>query len=255
MNKLSALFIIAGLFFSGCAVLQKTKEPESILTYAAGTSIQGREIECSILGNGHEVIMFIAAIHGNEPAGTPLLEKLGQYLKENTKLLKDRTVIIVPTVNPDGLASYSRSNANGIDLNRNFPARNRINDANFGNESLSEPESRTVNELIEKYKPNRIVSCHQPEKVGTGWIDFDGPGEDLAKRFSQYCILPLRKFGALPGSLGSYAGQELGLPIITFEIPINIEGLDSRQLWQKYGLALLATINYPNEIEKDLIAK
>ena len=146
--------------------------------------------------------------------------------------------------NPDGYANNTRYNAKGVDLNRNFEAANRINTRQTGLIPLSEPEARVIRQLIQEYKPDRIVSIHQPLSC----IDYDGPGKMLADRMGQYCALPVKKVGARPGSLGSYAGVTLGIPIITFEMTEADSKLDSVALWQKYGRALLAAIVYPDAV-------
>ena len=69
-----------------------------------GMSVENRPIEMLILGNGDDVTFILATIHGNEPAGTPLVERLSEYLMQNRYLLDNRKVIIVPVANPDGLA-------------------------------------------------------------------------------------------------------------------------------------------------------
>jgi protein MpaA len=142
------------------------------------------------------------------------------------------------------MAHRSRFNANGVDLNRNFPSANRVNERRTGATSLSEPEARVIKQLIEQYSPDRIISLHQP----LACIDYDGPGTTLAVRMAQYCTLSVKKLGARPGSLGSYAGVDLGIPIITFEMRQNDSGLDSNTLWQRYGKALVAAIVYPERV-------
>jgi protein MpaA len=63
---------------------------------------------------------------------------------------------------------------------------------------------------------------------------------------AQHCDLPIRRLGAQPGSLGSYAGLTLRIPIITFELPANTEQLDQGSLWRRYGPALVAAVVYPD---------
>jgi len=63
---------------------------------------------------------------------------------------------------------------------------------------------------------------------------------------ARYCDLPVRKLGARPGSLGSYAGENLRIPIITFELPCDADSLDSKSLWTRYGSALIAAVLYPD---------
>ncbi len=210
-----------------------------------GTSVQRLPILSFVLGQGPDVTFILAAIHGNEPAGTPLVRRLGKYLQQQPHLMKGRRVVLLAVANPDGMAHSSRFNANGVDLNRNFPASNRVNNKQSGATAFSEPEARLVKQLIEQYSPDRIVSIHQP----LACIDYDGPGTTLAVQMAQYCSLPVKKLGAKPGSLGSYAGVDLGIPVITFEMRQNDSGLDSDTLWKRYGKALIAAIVYPDPVK------
>jgi protein MpaA len=187
----------------------------------------------------------MATIHGNEAVGTPLVRRLGAHLREHPDLLEGRTAVLLAVANPDGMARSIRYNARGVDLNRNFEAANRVTDEHSGKTALSEPESRIIRELIERYKPDRIVSIHQP----LACIDYDGPAEALANHIAQYCNLPVKKVGAKPGSLGSYAGVTLGIPIITFEMLPADSKLDAQTLWDRYGKALIAAVVFPDAVE------
>jgi protein MpaA len=207
----------------------------------AGRSVQGRPIMTQVLGQGAATILIMATIHGNEPAGTPLVQELAEHLRANPELLEGRRVVLMPLANPDGLAAGSRENIRGVDLNRNFEADNRVNNGTNGLRALSEPEARAVKAVIDRYKPDRIVSIHQPLNC----IDYDGPGRALAARLAQYCELPVKKLGARPGSLGSYTGEGLGIPTITLELPKSASDLDKALLWERYGRAPTAAIAFP----------
>jgi len=210
-----------------------------------GTSVQRRPIMCLELGDGPDVTFIMATIHGNEPAGTPLVRRLARHLRQNRELLNGRMVVLMAVANPDGMVNRSRYNAKGVDLNRNFQAANRVNSKQTGLTALSEPESRIIKQLILQYKPDRIVSIHQP----LACIDYDGPGRMLAQSMARYCDLPVKKLGARPGSLGSYAGETLGIPIITFEMLPTDSQLNSEALWRKYGKSLIAAIVYPDTVQ------
>jgi protein MpaA len=253
--KVCVLFPI--LVFAGC--YQPTEYPQIVITpqlptptppaavqyRIAGTSVQGRPIMYTVLGQGQDVTLIIAAIHGDESAGTGLVQRLAGYFKQSPHLSEGRTVVLVPVANPDGAAYNTRNNANKVDLNRNFATANRINNAEFGRTALSEPEAIAIYQLIRQYNPDRIVSIHAP----LGCIDYDGPGYALASRMAQYCNLPIKKLGAKPGSLGSYAGVTLGIPIITFELSQSDSGLGSETLWQRYGKALIGAVVYPERVQ------
>ncbi|MFG0252296.1 MAG: DUF2817 domain-containing protein [Phycisphaerales bacterium JB038] len=211
------------------------------LSYLAGFSIEGREIPCERLGTGPTAVFYLAAIHGNEPAGRPLLVTLRQHLLTNPQLLEGVSVVILPIANPDGLAARRRHNLNDVDLNRNFPTENWRANSTGGAAPLSQPESRAVYDLIERHRPRVIVSLHQPLNC----IDYDGPAAELAAAMAEKCALPVRKLGARPGSLGSYAGETLGIPTITVEMPRSDDGRTAEQLWQTYGEMLLVPLTWP----------
>ena len=212
-----------------------------------GTSVQGYPLVCQVVGRGPDVTLVMATIHGSEPAGTPLVRRLARHLQEYPDLLNGRAVVLLPVANPDGMARENRYNAHGVELNRNFEAANRVTDGHSGQTALSEPEARAIRQLVLEYKPDRIVSLHQPLSC----IDYDGPAEPLASRMGEYCDLPVKKVGARPGSLGSYAGVTLGIPIITFEMLPADSKLDSQALWDRYGKALVAAVVYPDKVEPE----
>lgn len=241
---LTGAYSLITVFVCGCTEL--TGSVDTFLHVRqkfAGRSVQGRPIEYSAHGTGEQTVLILGAIHGNEPASAVLVRRLQKYFNENPKLavLTYRKIIVLPVANPDGLAAGTRSNVNSVDLNRNFPALNRINSAEFGYTALSEPESKAVKKLLEKYKPFRIVSVHQP----FGCVDYDGPAEALAATIAESCGLPVRKLGAMPGSLGSYAGEMMNIPVITLELPATAENLSGPELWELYKPALISAIDYP----------
>ena len=258
MNKkwvrISTLCILFGILaFAGC--VEPIRYPEIVGEVPTavfpsryrivGQSVQNRPMLCLEMGEGSDITFILASIHGDEHAGTPLVRHLASYLRQHQAMLKGRKVVLMAVANPDGYANNTRYNAKGVDLNRNFEAANRINTRQTGLIPLSEPEARVIRQLIQEYKPDRIISIHQPLSC----IDYDGPGKMLADHMGQYCALPVKKVGARPGSLGSYAGVTLGIPIITFEMTDADSKLDSAALWQKYGRAMLAAIVYPDAVQ------
>ncbi|GJM23859.1 MAG: hypothetical protein DHS20C16_02740 [Phycisphaerae bacterium] len=220
--------------FTGCT---------SMKTSVVGMSVEDRPIECQRIGWGRDTVLIIATIHGDEAAGTPLVARLAEHLQDNPKLLKGRKIIIMPVANPDGYVHNSRFNVSGVDLNRNFPADNFDASQRHGAFALCEPESRAIKSVLDKYKPSRIVSIHQP----VACIDYDGPAAELASAMGRHTNLPVKRIGSRPGSLGSYAGLTLSTPIITFELPATASSMDQETLWNAYGESLLAAIRYPDD--------
>lgn len=193
-----------------------------------GTSVEGRTLELLSVGLGHDVVLVIAGLHGNEPAGTPLAHALVEYLQRHAELLQNRRVLVLPDANPDGRVARTRRNARGIDLNRNYQ----------GPGALSEPEAEAVDRVIRLYTPHRVLSLHQP----LACVDHDGPALGLAARVSTACGLPLKKLGTRPGSLGAWLGEGLQVPLITLELPADATRLDADALWARYGPALLSFV-------------
>jgi murein peptide amidase A len=214
-------------------------------TLTVGKSVEGRPIVCLVFGGGGEVILILAGIHGNEPAGTPLVQRLADHLAKQPDLMKGRQIVLLCVANPDGTARHQRHNVHGVDLNRNFPASNYESGASTGSIALSEPESLVVYRVIVDYHPDRIVSLHQPANYGDAGIDYDGPADALARAMAASCDLPVKRLGNRSGSLGSYAGLVLGIPIITVELPKDADKWLPEVLWDRYGQMLLAAIVFP----------
>uniref|UniRef100_A0AC34QC00 Peptidase M14 carboxypeptidase A domain-containing protein n=1 Tax=Panagrolaimus sp. JU765 TaxID=591449 RepID=A0AC34QC00_9BILA len=124
------------------------KCPQNTRVYSIGKSVQGRDlvvIEFSTNPGTHDAlkpeVKYVGNMHGNEAVGRELLIHLADYLcdawnnkdADIVKLLNSTNIHFLPSMNPDGfeLAYHTatedrgwlvgRSNAHGIDLNRNFP--------------------------------------------------------------------------------------------------------------------------------------
>ena len=170
--------------------------------------------EIVLLGNDNfKNILVIGVFHGDEPQGKFLIE---QYLKENN----DTRLLFIPCLNPDGMAQNTRTNANGVDLNRNFPTQNwELTERNefFGGESAgSEIETGFITEIIEIYNPKLILTLHAPFKV----VNYYGNAQEISEKISQIINYPVEpSIGyPTPGSFGTYAGIEQKIPTITLEL-------------------------------------
>jgi hypothetical protein len=56
--------------------------------------------------------------------------------------------------------------------------------------------------------------------------------------------LSARRHGSMPGSLGSYAGEDLGIPIVTVELPRSADRLGIDEAWHAYGAMLLRALRF-----------
>jgi protein MpaA len=161
-----------------------------------GRSVQGRPI-VSFAGGPADAplkVLVVGAIHGDETAGMRIARRLIRAAPIGRVRL-----LVIPTVNPDGVAAGTRGNAHGVDLNRNFPYRwQPLTGGEYsGPGPLSEPESRVAHQLILNEQPDVTIWFHQP----FGLIDRPEGNPFAANRFAQLIGLPLvRLQGPYPGS-------------------------------------------------------
>lgn len=203
-------------------------------------------------------ILLLGGIHGDELTASSIVFQWMEWV--SAPAARGFHWRIVPILNPDGLLAPrpQRVNANGVDLNRNFPTpgweqdaprywakRTRSDPRRFpGRAPLSEPETRWLNGEMERFRPDVIVSVHAP----FGVLDFDGPAP-APRKFGR---LQLNPVGVYPGSLGNYSGVHKNVPVITIELPNALKmppPAEVRRIWQDM-LAWIARNVPPKERRK-----
>lgn len=210
---------------------------------AIGMSVKSRPLWG--VGSPDTKVLFLGTFHGDESIAAMML---WYWLSEkgNTQAM------CVPVVNPDGLLEKQRGNANGVDLNRNWPTQNWEPTAsrpsfNPGPKAASEPETRAIQALIEKMAPRLIVTLHAPYKI----INYDGPAEAVAAAMSKASGWLVKKdIGyPTPGSFGTWAGVERNIPTVTLELPDYPKGADAdgleafeKSTWRRTCAALEAAV-------------
>ena len=144
-----------------------------------GRSLDGRPIRAYRLGNpAARRVLVVGSVHGDEPAGVTIARRL---LRRPPPLRAE--LWVVPTFNPDGLARGARSNARGVDLNRDF--------GRFG-----QRETRIARRLILRARPALSVWYHQPQ----GIVRAFGPSIAVARRYADLARAPYRTLAWPPGS-------------------------------------------------------
>lgn len=132
-----------------------------------GFTAQGRPLHRLVLGLGATAnggpremptTMVLGSQHGNEPAGREASLKLLRDLAfadlaapENAdlaRLLRDQTIIVVPSANPDGRAAGSRANSRGVDINRDHL-------------TLQTEEARAFADVIMEWEPFMALDLHE----------------------------------------------------------------------------------------------
>jgi len=106
-----------------------------------GRSVQHRDLWMLKISDNPDieedepVVRYISTMHGDEPVGMEnCLQFIGTVLSNYnsdarwTRLVNECVLWVMPLMNPDGHVAVTYGNANGINLNRNFP--DRVNDSN-----------------------------------------------------------------------------------------------------------------------------
>ncbi len=175
--------------------------PELISTEVIGSSVKGKDITLLKLGKGDKKACIVAGLHAKEDIAVVFTmrcieeyaaayySKSGKFGSYNLrKMLDEYTLYIVPLLNPDGLDIVNagemplytdtlsdvvredyKSNANGVNLNRNFPFRwDQIisspaepDESDYrGPSENSEPETQAIVKLVENNDFEWLFSMH-----------------------------------------------------------------------------------------------
>lgn len=155
----------------------------------AGRSVEGRPLWRFDLGASADsaapTFFLTGLIHGIEVIGSlALFEAVKNLVAAGGEVLDRARLVIMPIVNPDAFAAnmdrvargkfaWQRKNANGVDLNRNFPpitdqpSRHPFAGSTWrrsphfrGPHPLSEPETRAVHDVAVEVRPEVALGFH-----------------------------------------------------------------------------------------------
>jgi hypothetical protein len=148
-----------------------------------GTSVLGRPIVAEYWGprDPAHVVLVIGQVHGNECS----LFRLSRAVR--TTPPTDYGIWLIPTLNPDGLAAYTRENANRRDLNRDGFVQ-------------SQPETQALMAFTRLVQPDLAVHVHSPN----GQIAWFGTGRQVASE-------PGRSGAQLSGPISAAIAARTGL--------------------------------------------
>lgn len=164
-----------------------------------GESTRGQPIRAFRLGTGPVRALVVGCIHGDECAGSVVATRL-----LHTTPLEDGSIWVVQDLNPDGHRAKRRTNARGVDLNRNFPGTWRQL-ATSGEAPASEAETKVAMRLIRRLRPEVTIWFHQPETAVRAW----GTSGGVARRYARDVKLPYRRLAWPPGAATAWQHQAL----------------------------------------------
>lgn len=207
-----------------------------------GTSVEGRRLALVTRGAqpigaaGVLDVLVVGTIHGNERAGEAIVAHL-----RRASVPAGQRWWLVTTINPDGAVAKSRQNARGVDLNRNFPHRwlggGAAGDTYYpGRAAGSERETRAVQALVQRVRPELTVWYHQHANLV---VRPDKPRvRAVAAAYARTSALPLRAWAPLRGTVIGWQGafDPSGAPLVV-ELPAGT--LDAVAI-RRHARALLA---------------
>ncbi len=164
-----------------------------------GKSVDGRNIYSIEIGNGDTVTMFEAGIHASEIASPLFITKFMIDLvngyeandKEVKEFLNKYKIVVLPVANPDGYEitifggnaannkdlflakatseqlDYLKCNANGVDINRNFPSQ--TSGLYYKKYELDESVSLTKSYETESYYPGETLGSEPETRAIMYW--------------------------------------------------------------------------------------
>ncbi len=178
-------------------------------TVHLGDSVLGRPITAERYGEpGGRRVLVIGVIHGNEDAGTAIIDELRALGAPD-----DVELWLVESMNPDGQAIDDRHNANEVDLNRNFPYNwgpiGEPGDPQYaGTGPASEPETQAIVNFVSQLRPDITIWYHQDLYV---IAPAEGREGRVRERYAELTGLPIGSItgGTYTGVAATWARREL----------------------------------------------
>jgi len=223
-----------------------------------GHSVLERPLEVYRFGTGEHSHMIIAGIHGGYEWNTVhLANELIELLNEEPERIPaDKTLYILPNLNPDGYAKDfgpdGRANANNVDINRNWDSNWQVNwygsncwsyrfiEAGDGPES--EPETRALKNFLLNRKIEAVISYHSAmASIFSGGYPYDAISIDLGNELawaSSYRFPPNYGDCLYTGQFVDWASDQ-GIAAVDIELRnhvdtdyfINVNVLDAFLNW------------------------
>ena len=214
------------------------RPPAPLQTLVLGRSVQGRSITAVELGDpgAQRKLLVVGCIHGNEPAGIAIARQL-----ERLTPPAGTDVWVIENLNPDGTAADTRQNANGVDLNRNFPYGWQPLESPgaamySGPAPLSEPESKLAVDFLNRVRPTVSIWYHQHLDL----VDLSGGDVSLEQRYAGMVGLPTQQLQRTPGSVTSWENQAFtGSTAFVVELPAGSLSQTSANRYAASALKLL----------------
>lgn len=196
------------------------------------------EIDYFKTGRGKPVVMVIGGIHGDEISGIEKAREFKEY-----KISKG-TLVIIPEANKEAVRNGNRTEYYMQDLNRSFFQNNN---------DKSSKKAQEIIKVIEQYKPNIILDCHESYYnydenkdpnfyIGNTLIFQQNTMDEypeLIFSLLEEGFIPLQ--GAEKGSLNREVSEKMNISVITIESSRE-DKIENRK--EKYETVFKKTLKY-----------
>jgi hypothetical protein len=214
-----------------------------------GYSVQNKAIKAIQFGEGAIKILVWSQMHGNESTTTKGLIDYLHYLHHNEKefenLSKSFSFYIIPILNPDGAAAYTRENANGVDLNRDAFA-------------CTQPESMVLKTSLDTFNPDYCFNLHDQRSI-FGLLESQKPAtmSFLAPSYNEEQTFNKVRVNASAVIVGIYIELQKYIPnkIGRFEDSFNINCTGDYFTNRGYATILFEAGHYTNDYNRDEVRK
>lgn len=217
-----------------------------------GYSKQGRAILSYTFGSGSKTILYTGTIHGNELSSKSLMQLWVNELEANARNIpSDKKIVVVPSLNPDGVVANTRNNASNVDLNRNFDTSdwqtdiyspsNQLVPGGGGSSPMSEIESQVIASLTIQLQPRLTMSFHSSAAYAIA--NQAGDSSALAAKYAD--LSGYRNMTGVSGAFsypitGTYddwIAEKLGLPSVLIELSSSTNAEFSRNVDALWAMA------------------
>ncbi|WP_339920240.1 M14 metallopeptidase family protein [uncultured Flavobacterium sp.] len=173
-----------------------------------GESVLKKPIYSYQIGQGKTKILLWSQMHGNESTTTKALFDFLNVLHNGSafaaKLLDTFAFYCIPMLNPDGAKSYTRVNANEVDLNRD-------------SQNLTQPESRVLRTVFDSFQPDFCFNLHDQRTIfgvdNTGepaTVSFLAPSYNEEREINESRLKAINLIAGIDSTLQQYIPGQVG---------------------------------------------
>lgn len=212
-----------------------------------GRSVEDRPIYGVKFGSGNIRVMMWSQMHGNESTTTKALFDLFNAFSSGdlSQLQKHLELYIIPILNPDGAAAYTRHNVNDIDLNRDAIDQ-------------SQPESRALMHVFNHFQPHYCFNLHGQRTIFSAGptkkpatLSFLAPAQDEAATITTTRKKAMEVIVAVNNVLHEYIPGQIGIYDDSFNLNCVGDTFQSHDV----PTILFEAGHYKNDYQREAVRK